>query len=120
MNAKMRRRSPAPLSSNRVAPLFAALGDKTRLQLIARLSGDGPMPIARLANGTRMSRQAVTKHLRVLERAGLARGSRSGRESIWTVQTARLFEVQKYLALISRQWDESIERLRALVETEEN
>jgi DNA-binding transcriptional ArsR family regulator len=112
----LRRRSQALLSSKRVAPLFAALGDKTRLQLIARLSGDGPMPIARLTNGVRMSRQAITKHLRVLERAGIARNSRSGRESIWRVQTERLSEVQKYLELISQQWDQSLERLRALVE----
>src|ERR1700722_17759478 len=103
-----------------VAPLFAALGDKTRLHIVARLCGDGPMPIARLAKGAKVSRQAITKHLQVLEQAGIARGSRVGREYIWGLRTQRLSEVQRYLNQISHQWDAAVERLRAMVEEQEN
>ena len=98
------------------APLFAALGDATRLQIVARLSGNGPQSIVRLADGAQVSRQAITKHLHALEKAGLARRSRSGRECTWELRTRRLAEAQKYLDQISRQWDAAIERLRAFVE----
>src|SRR5262249_51752842 len=72
------------------APLFAARGDATRLQIVARLCGEGPQSIVRLAHGAKVSRQAITKHLRALEKAGLARGSRAGRECTWELQTMRL------------------------------
>jgi DNA-binding transcriptional ArsR family regulator len=100
------------------AALFAALGDDTRLGLVARLCGGGPLSIARLTQGAAVSRQAVTKHLRALEQAGLVRSGRSGRERIWELQTRRLSEVRGYLDQISSQWDEALERLRALVEEE--
>ena len=56
------------------APIFAALGDDTRLRIVGRLSADGPTSIARLTVGTGVTRQAVTKHLHVLSEVGLVRG----------------------------------------------
>jgi DNA-binding transcriptional ArsR family regulator len=99
------------------ARLFAALGDPTRLALVDRLSVAGPQSIASLTDGARVSRQAVTKHLHALQRAGLVRGTRSGREQIWELQPARLAVAHGYLDQISAQWDRAIDRLRAFVET---
>ena len=93
------------------APLFAALGDPTRLGLVARLCEGGPQSIAALTRGTDVTRQAVAKHLRVLADAGVVRGSRHGRESRWEVEPRRLEVARRYLALMSRRWDE---RLAAL------
>jgi DNA-binding transcriptional ArsR family regulator len=101
------------------APLFAALGDATRLRILARLSSGGPLSIARLTRGARVSRQAVTKHLHALEAAGLVRSGRSGRERIWKLKTGRLARARQALDEISAQWDGALERLRALVETRE-
>jgi DNA-binding transcriptional ArsR family regulator len=98
------------------APVFAALGDETRLAIVARLCKSGPVSIARLTEGSEVTRQAVTKHLRTLEDAGLVRSSRAGRERRWEVRTARLEEARRHLDAISRQWDGAIERLRAMVE----
>jgi DNA-binding transcriptional ArsR family regulator len=99
------------------APLFAALGDGTRLKLVTRLCGEGPLSITRLTAGERVTRQAVSKHLRALEKAGLARSSRAGRERLWTLETDRLSDVREYLDQISRQWEAALGRLRAFVET---
>ena len=98
------------------APVFAALGDETRLRIVAQLSASGPQSIVRLTETTDVSRQAITKHLYVLEEARLARSIRAGRESIWELQPARLEEVRRYLNDISSQWDSALERLRELVE----
>jgi len=98
------------------APLFAALGDGNRLQLVGRLCTGGPQSIASLTDGTRISRQAVTKHLLALEGAGLVRSKREGRERIWELQTKRLTDAQRQLERISREWDDALERLRAFVE----
>ena len=98
------------------APLFAALGDKTRLRLVSRLCDDGPMSITRLTGGSNVTRQAITKHLRVMEQAGLVRGTRHGRESVWQLDQQRLKDARHYLARISKQWDEALSRLRELVE----
>ena len=100
------------------APVFAALGDEQRLRLLARICDDGPLSIARLTEGTTVTRQAVTKHLRVLEAAGLARGSRSGRETMWALEPRPLRKACEHLAAISQQWDEALERLRLFVEEE--
>lgn len=100
------------------APVFAALGDATRLQIVARLCAGGPLSIVRLTQGARVSRQAVTKHLRALEQAGLVRSDRSGRERIWELQPVRLAAVRDYLDAISAQWDQALQRLQALVEGE--
>jgi len=98
------------------APLFAALGDKTRLRLISRLCGAGPMSITRLTVGSRVTRQAITKHLRVMERAGLVHSKRHGRESVWKLDARRLEDARSYLDLISEQWDDTLGRLREFVE----
>ena len=98
------------------APLFAALGDETRLGLVARLCADGPQSISRLTAGTSVTRQAVTKHLQVLADAGLARSSRLGRETIWELEPQKLAEARQCLEQISAQWDEALGRLKAFVE----
>ncbi|HXD98312.1 MAG TPA: metalloregulator ArsR/SmtB family transcription factor [Candidatus Acidoferrum sp.] len=98
------------------APVFAALGDETRLQLVARLCTGGPMSIARLTSGSEVTRQAITKHLHVLAGAGLVRGSRLGREQIWEIEPARLQEARRSLDHIEAQWDEALGRLKAALE----
>lgn len=98
------------------APVFAALGDETRLRLVTRLGTEGPLSIARLTAGTEVTRQAVTKHLRVLSDAGLARGTRQGRERLWKLEPQPLEEARRCLDLISAQWDEALARLKAAVE----
>lgn len=98
------------------APLFAALGDETRLALLMRLSTSGPGSIARLSEKAKVSRQAITKHLSVLSAAGLVRSTRRGRESVWELTPKRLAEAHVYLDRISTQWDDALDRLRAFVE----
>jgi DNA-binding transcriptional ArsR family regulator len=110
------RPSGAARSLQAAAPVFAALGDETRLRLVARLCTDGPQSIARLTEGAGVTRQAITKHLRVLEEAGVVRGSRDGRESVWEIEPRRLDDARRSLDLISARWDAAIDRLRALVE----
>jgi DNA-binding transcriptional ArsR family regulator len=97
------------------AALFAALGDENRLRLLSRLSA-GPISISELTEGSGMSRQGVTKHLRVLAGAGLVRGTRRGKQSLWRVERTRLEEARRSLDLISRQWDLALEKLRMFVE----
>ena len=98
------------------APVFAALGDETRLRLLSRLGDGWPLSITALADGQPMSRQAVTKHLRVLETAGLVRSARAGREQLWEIEAERLDEAKEWLETLSKRWDERLERLRAFVE----
>ena len=98
------------------APLFAALGDATRLRLMARLSRGGPQSIVRLTRGTRFTRQAITKHLRVLEDVGIVRGVRSGRENLFELDPAPIAEVRSYLELVSEEWDKTLARLKSFVE----
>jgi DNA-binding transcriptional ArsR family regulator len=93
------------------------LGDETRLRIVSRLCDDGPTSITRLSAGFDVTRQAVTKHLRVLESSGLARSRRHGRESIWELDQRRLDEVRHYLDLISEQWDDALGRLRKFVDS---
>ncbi|HYW43021.1 MAG TPA: metalloregulator ArsR/SmtB family transcription factor [Bryobacteraceae bacterium] len=98
------------------AHLFAALGDETRLRLVSRLCHGGPMSIARLTEGSRVTRQAITKHLRVMEGSGLVRSTRRGRESVWQLERRRLEDARRYLDRISSQWDDALLRLRRFVE----
>ena len=100
------------------APLFAALGDETRLRLLGRLSAEGPQSITRLTAGTRVTRQAITKHLHVLRQAGLVRASRHGRERRWELETARLRAAQRLLEIIAGQWERALMRLKAHLERE--
>jgi DNA-binding transcriptional ArsR family regulator len=108
----------APAQSGTSA-LFAALGDGARLHLVSRLSSEGPLSITHLSNGAGITRQAVTKHLHVLQEAGLVDGARRGREQIWELRPLRLREAQAYLDAVSRRWDSALERLRAFVENSE-
>ena len=97
-------------------PLFAALGDETRLRLLIRLSSGGPGSITQLSAKSDVSRQAITKHLRVLSDAGLVRSSWRGRERVWDLEPRRLGDAHDYLERISRQWDEALLRLKDFVE----
>jgi DNA-binding transcriptional ArsR family regulator len=117
--ASGRRRGVARGAPGGAAPTFAALGDETRLALVARLCADGPLSTARLAEGAVISRQAVAKHLGVLADAGLVRREErgaGGRERCWEIEPRRLDEARRALEQISRRWDEALERLRDVVE----
>ena len=98
------------------AAIFAALGDETRLGLVSRLCDEGPLSIARLTGGFDITRQAITKHLRVMEDAGLVRRTQIGRESLWQIEQQRLAEARQYLQQISAQWDVALARLKRFVE----
>lgn len=112
----MRRSSRVTTAPKRSAHLFAALGDETRLRLVGRLCDAGPMSITGLTAGFPVTRQAITKHLRVMEQAGLVRSTRHGRESVWQMDRQRLQDARRYLDVISRQWDDALDRLRKFVE----
>jgi DNA-binding transcriptional ArsR family regulator len=99
-----------------VAPVLAALGDESRLRIVLRLCDGGPLSIAKLSEGSGISRQAVTKHLHALHAAGLVRSRRRSRERIWTLEPRRIEEVRRYLERISRQWDAALSRLQSTVE----
>jgi len=101
------------------APVFAALGEPARLRIVDRLCRDGPQSISSLTQGSRISRQAITKHLDALAAAGLVRGERAGRERVFELDTARLAHARRCLERISRDWDGALERLRALVERDD-
>jgi DNA-binding transcriptional ArsR family regulator len=103
---------------NDAAPIFAALGDPTRLSLVLRLGQKGPMSITRLTDKTDVTRQAVSKHLAVLEDAGLVKSETRGRERIWELAPERLDDARAQLDRISSSWDAALERLRAIVETD--
>jgi DNA-binding transcriptional ArsR family regulator len=98
------------------ASLFAALGDETRLRLVFRLREDGPISIATLTKNTNVTRQAITKHLQVMEKAGLVHSSRHGRERLWELDRLRIEEARRYLDAISKQWDTTLARLKHFVE----
>jgi len=100
----------------KAAPVFAALGDETRIALVARLCGGGPQSIARLTTGSAVTRQAITKHLDVLAGAGLVHDLWRGRERIWQLDTGRLAEAVRCLDQISKGWDEALARLKKFVE----
>ena len=112
----MSRPSAGATDLNHAAPLFAALGDETRLALVVRLCADGPQSITRLATGAAVTRQAITKHLTRLAAVGLVHDVRCGRERIWALEADRVDEARRYLEHISRQWDEALDRLKTFVE----
>jgi DNA-binding transcriptional ArsR family regulator len=111
-----RRSGPLCAVNTGAAPIFAALGDATRLRIVARLSTDGPLSIARLTAGGRVTRQAVTKHLHVLAGAGLASSARFGRETVWELERRQFDAARLCLEEISAQWDRSLDSLRKFVE----
>ena len=96
--------------------MFAALGEATRLTLVSKLCREGPLSISRLSEGTGVTRQAITKHLQTLARAGVVHDTRAGRERIWALETKRLEKARRCLDQISDQWDVAIARLKAFVE----
>ncbi len=99
--------------------IFAALGDGTRLRLVSALCTRGPSSIARLTDGSGVTRQAVTKHLRVLADAGLVRSTRRGRETIWAFDPERVADARRYLDAITRQWNDVLRRLKEFVERDD-
>ncbi|BDI33165.1 transcriptional regulator [Capsulimonas corticalis] len=101
--------------ANRAA-IFAALGDETRLALVAKLCVGQPYSISRLTEGSHITRQAVTKHLRVLESAGIVHGVRAGRETLFKFNPEPMVEVKEYLDQVARQWDQALFRLKSFVE----
>ncbi len=105
-------------SQPEVADLFAALGDRTRLALLSRLGSGGACSASVLATGAPVSRQAIVKHLRVLEVAGLVHPRRRGREVLYAIDARRIVEARAFLEAMSVRWDGAIDRLRALVEAD--
>lgn len=98
------------------ARLFAALGDDTRLRLVARLCEDGPASITHLTARSKVTRQGITKHLRVMEKSGLVRSERHGREKIWQLEQQGIEDARRYLDAVSERWDSALLRLRRFVE----
>lgn len=98
------------------APLFAALGDSTRLQIVGRLAGGAVLSIAALTAGTGVTRQAITKHLQVLDEVGLIRSTWQGRERLWSLEPTQIDVARRTLDLISEQWASALDRLAAFVE----
>jgi DNA-binding transcriptional ArsR family regulator len=115
-----RRRLNSVAAKRRMqAPVFAALGDETRLLLLARLCEGERFSISQLTEGSKLTRQAITKHLRVLESAGIVHGLRHGRESLFAFDPQPLAQMREYLDLVSEQWDQALARLKSFVETED-
>jgi DNA-binding transcriptional ArsR family regulator len=114
----MSRRNPKRLGSKWQAPalVFAALADDTRLLLVAKLCAGQPSSISQLTAGTKLTRQAITKHLRVLETAGIVHSVRAGRESLFEFDPRPMEEIKNYIDLVSEQWDQTLSTLKAYVE----
>jgi DNA-binding transcriptional ArsR family regulator len=112
-----KRRSSVGAKRPAHAPVFAALGDETRLSLVAKLCSGQPRSISQLTEGSKLTRQAITKHLRVLESAGVVHSVRSGRESLFEFDPEPMQEIKKYVDLVSEQWDQALSRLKAFVES---
>jgi DNA-binding transcriptional ArsR family regulator len=113
----MSRKNPSGMAANRRvhAPVFAALGDETRLSLVAKLCGGQHRSISQLTRGSRLTRQAITKHLRVLERVQIVRSVHTGRESLFELNPEPMEEIRNYLDLVSEEWDQALVRLRLFV-----
>lgn len=114
MSAPIRKRRIAPERVN--AQIFAALGDETRLTLVKKLSTAEPRSIAQLARDSHLTRQAITKHLRVLENVGIVRSEKTGRESLFEFNREPIDDVKRYLESVSAQWQDALGRLKAFIE----
>lgn len=114
MSSKGRSRAAARVETQ--APVFAALGHETRLSLVARLSRGRPCSISQLTEGSKLTRQAITKHLRVLESAGVVHSARAGRQSLFELDPRPIQGTREYLDLVSEQWDRTLSRLKSYVE----
>jgi DNA-binding transcriptional ArsR family regulator len=119
----VRRRAPSkrvPLEKSALrnaAPIFAALGDETRLYLVAVLCAGGAMSIAQLTSGTEITRQAITKHLHVLAEAGMVHDVKVGRERLWEFEPEQLEEARRSLEIIGQQWEHALQKLKIAVES---
>src|ERR1035437_2540085 len=111
-----RRRSRRAAKRQTRAPTFSALGDETRLSLVAKLCGGRPYSISELTQGSQLTRQAITKHLRVLESAGIVHSVRRGRESRFEFDPQPIEGIKQYLDSVSEQWDQALSRLKSFVE----
>ena len=114
MSSRLRRRVAAKQWVH--ASVFAALGDERRLSLVTKLCGGESQSISQLTAGSNLTRQAITKHLQVLERVGVVRSVRRGRECLFEFKPKPIEETRKYLDLVSAQWDQALGRLKSLVE----
>lgn len=112
----MSNKNRSKVTRKTYAPVFAALGDDTRLGLVGILADGEPCSISRLTAGSRLTRQAITKHLHVLERAGVVRSTRQGRENYFALDPAPLEQARNYLEFVSTQWDQALSRLKTFVE----
>ena len=111
-----KNRSAAVAKRTAHAPVFRALGDETRLSLVAKLCAGKPRSISQLTRGSSLTRQAITKHLHVLERADIVHSVHRGRESLFELNPAPIEEMKKYLDQVSEQWDRTLARFKAFVE----
>lgn len=116
MSRRVKSEPAAPERAH--APIFAALGDRTRLLLVGKLARGQSHSIAELTGGFKLTRQAVTKHLRVLEAAGLVQGARQGREIRFEFTSGPLDGARKYLEEVSQQWGDALDRLKDFVESD--
>ena len=107
---------PKPARTPELARLFAALGEPTRLSVVDRLSDGSEQSIAAIATGLPITRQALTKHLKVLEAAGIANSRRLGRETVYRIDPAGLVSAERWIADVSTQWDGALDRLKKHVE----
>jgi DNA-binding transcriptional ArsR family regulator len=108
--ARLARQSP------KAAMVFAALGDPTRLALVVRLCDGSRCSIAQLSDGQPLTRQAISKHLRVLEDSHVVRSERAGRENLYVLDPRPIENLRSYIELVSRQWDTTLSRLKSFVE----
>jgi DNA-binding transcriptional ArsR family regulator len=116
----MSRKTRNPAAERKAyAPIFAALGDETRLALVSKLSEGQPCSIAQLTEGTELTRQAVTKHLRVLTNARIVRNVRAGREKLFELDPTPLREVREYADVVASQWEHALFRLKTFVEKDD-
>jgi DNA-binding transcriptional ArsR family regulator len=111
-----KRRSNIGARRQARAPVFAALGDETRLALVTKLARGRAYSISQLTEGTRLTRQAITKHLRVLESVGMVHGVRAGRENLYQFDPEPVAKIKEYLDHVSEQWDQALARLKSFVE----
>jgi DNA-binding transcriptional ArsR family regulator len=114
MSPRSRKRAGSGPPPN--ARLFAALGDETRLSLVSKLSNGQPCSISQLTRGSRLTRQAITKHLRVLQQAGVVHSAHSGRENLFEFDPRAMEQARQYLDQVSAAWDQALRRLKAFVE----
>ena len=116
MSQKQRSRSVARGKTHAPVSVFAALGDETRIALVAKLSGGLPCSISQLTKGSKLTRQAITKHLRVLEAVGIVHSVHAGRKSLFKFDPTPIAEMREYLDFVSEQWDHALARLQSFIQ----